>query len=98
MSCLRLVKKFYRLCVWLLSCQRQGRFCLTSKNTVTFRSNDNIPSPLQIQLKQENATLQTLLEEKLHSLVKPEESMWSLHKGECLQVGARSVQCHDAIT
>merc|ERR1719318_758136 len=37
------------------------------------------PYNLKVQLKQETG-LQTLLEEKLHSLVKPEESMWSLHK------------------
>lgn len=37
-------------------------------------------------MKQQNKTLQTLLEEKFHSAVKPEESMWSLHKGEYIQV------------
>ena len=52
-----------------------------------FLFDSDIPAIPQIQLKQES-NLQTLLEEKLHSLVKPEESMWSLHKGECLQVGA----------
>ena len=42
----------------------------------------------QVQLKQEKET-RVLLDQKLHSSVKPEESMWSLHKGECLQVGAK---------
>ncbi|XP_063681329.1 uncharacterized protein LOC134816423 [Bolinopsis microptera] len=37
------------------------------------------PYNLKVQLKQQS-DLQTLLEEKLNSLVKPEESMWSLHK------------------
>jgi len=36
----------------------------------------------------EETELKTVLEKKLHSSVKPEESMWSLLKGECVQVGA----------
>ena len=65
------------LSVALLSCSQNG--------PILFEP--DIPILPQVQLKQQS-DLQTLLEEKLHSLVKPEESMWSLHKGECLQVGA----------
>ena len=42
---------------------------------------------LQVEVKSEKGT-ESLLQEKLHSRIKPEESVWSFHKGECIQVGA----------